>query len=71
MDNNIKDTLTPEECTSRIFELSGAKFEPEIAADLWPDTAVAAIEQANVLREAARLPARRASGSRSTQTVPL
>ena len=36
MDNNMKDTLTPEECTSRIFELSGAKFEPDIAADLWP-----------------------------------
>jgi transitional endoplasmic reticulum ATPase len=36
MDNNMKETLTPEECTSRIFELSGAKFEPDIAADLWP-----------------------------------
>jgi transitional endoplasmic reticulum ATPase len=36
MDNNMKDTLTPEECTSRIFELSGVKFEPDIAADLWP-----------------------------------
>jgi transitional endoplasmic reticulum ATPase len=31
-----QEILTPEECTSRIFELSGAKFEPEIAVDLWP-----------------------------------
>jgi transitional endoplasmic reticulum ATPase len=36
MDNDTQVTLTPEECTSRIFELSGAKFEPEVAADLWP-----------------------------------
>lgn len=35
MNANIEETLLPEECTSRIFELSGAKFEPDIAADLW------------------------------------
>jgi transitional endoplasmic reticulum ATPase len=35
MNNNAVATITPEECTSRIFELSGAKFEPDIAADLW------------------------------------
>lgn len=34
--NNTKPLiLSPEESTSRIFELSGAKFEPDIAADLW------------------------------------
>ena len=35
MNNNTKEIISPEECTSRIFELSGAKFEPDIAADLW------------------------------------
>ena len=35
MFNNTQEAISPEECTSRIFELSGAKFEPEIAADLW------------------------------------
>ncbi len=27
---------SPEVCVSRIFEISGAKFEPAMAADLWP-----------------------------------
>ncbi len=27
---------SPEECASKIFEVSGAKFEPDIASDLWP-----------------------------------
>ncbi len=27
---------SPEICASRIFEISGTKFEPDIAADLWP-----------------------------------
>lgn len=36
MNNTTQLVLSPEESTSRIFELSGAKFEPDIAADLWP-----------------------------------
>jgi transitional endoplasmic reticulum ATPase len=35
MNNTTQQILSPEESTSRIFELSGAKFEPDIAADLW------------------------------------
>jgi len=33
--DNMSGTLTPEECAGKIFEMSGAKFEPDIAADLW------------------------------------
>lgn len=29
------ETPSPEECASTIFEISGTKFEPEIAADIW------------------------------------
>jgi hypothetical protein len=36
MNNTTQQILSPEESTSRIFELSGAKFEPDIATDLWP-----------------------------------
>jgi SpoVK/Ycf46/Vps4 family AAA+-type ATPase len=35
VNNLTQPILSPEEFTSKIFELSGAKFEPEIAADLW------------------------------------
>jgi transitional endoplasmic reticulum ATPase len=35
MDIDMRETLSPEECTSRIFELSGFEFEPDDAADLW------------------------------------
>ena len=28
--------MVPQECMGMIFELSGAKFEPDVAADLWP-----------------------------------
>ena len=35
MNNTTQQILSPEESTSRILELSGAKFEPDIAADLW------------------------------------
>jgi len=35
MNDNIPECPTPEECAKKIFEMSGAKFEPEIAADLW------------------------------------
>ena len=35
MEENIPETLSPEECASKIFELSGVKFEPDVALDLW------------------------------------
>jgi SpoVK/Ycf46/Vps4 family AAA+-type ATPase len=35
MKENIPETPSPEECASKIFELSGVKFEPDIALDLW------------------------------------
>lgn len=35
MNDNRVQALTSDECASKIFEMSGAKFEPEIAADLW------------------------------------
>jgi SpoVK/Ycf46/Vps4 family AAA+-type ATPase len=35
MNDYAPETLTPDECTNRIFELSGAEIEPDIAVDLW------------------------------------
>lgn len=35
MDKVILETPSPEECASTIFEISGTKFDPDIAADLW------------------------------------
>ena len=35
VNEKVQEIIKPEECTSRIFDLSGAKFEPDIAADLW------------------------------------
>ncbi len=35
MEENIPETLSSEECASKIFELSGVRFEPDIALDLW------------------------------------
>jgi len=35
MNNGANEVLSREECTSRIFELSGAKFEPDVAIELW------------------------------------
>ena len=35
MSDDKQESLSPGECTSRIFELSGAKLEPEIAGELW------------------------------------
>jgi transitional endoplasmic reticulum ATPase len=32
---NLAEDLSPEECSSNIFELSGVRFEPEIASDRW------------------------------------
>jgi transitional endoplasmic reticulum ATPase len=36
MNPDIEQTLEPEEYMSKIFEISGAKFEPELASELWP-----------------------------------
>ena len=36
MSNNEPEMPSPEVCASKVFEISGTKFEPEIAADLWP-----------------------------------
>ncbi|MBF0549724.1 MAG: AAA family ATPase [Deltaproteobacteria bacterium] len=35
MNDHTPEILSPEECRIKILELSGAEFEPEIAADLW------------------------------------
>ncbi len=35
MKDNSQEVLSPETCSKEIFELTGAKFEPDIAADLW------------------------------------
>ena len=35
MNENSPEALSPEECAGKIFELSGAKCDPAIAADLW------------------------------------
>jgi transitional endoplasmic reticulum ATPase len=32
----VLETPSPQECSSTIFEISGTKFDPDIAADLWP-----------------------------------
>ncbi|MFH1148815.1 MAG: AAA family ATPase [Pseudomonadota bacterium] len=36
MKNGTSESPSPEICASKIFEISGSKFEPEIAAELWP-----------------------------------
>ena len=36
MNKDLTATLTPELCASRIFEISGMKYDPDAAADLWP-----------------------------------
>jgi transitional endoplasmic reticulum ATPase len=35
MNDNEREIPSPDECTSRIFELSGTRFDPDIAANLW------------------------------------
>ena len=35
MNVNTEENLTGEEYSSKIFEMSGAKFDPEIASELW------------------------------------
>ena len=36
MTEDLTEALSPELCASKIFEISGTKFEPDTAADLWP-----------------------------------
>jgi len=36
MTTDFTQTLSPEECAENIFAISGDKFEPEAAAELWP-----------------------------------
>ena len=33
---NLTEALAPEACAEKILEISGTKFEPEAAAELWP-----------------------------------
>jgi transitional endoplasmic reticulum ATPase len=35
MNITFPETPSPEECASTIFEISGTKFDPEIATDIW------------------------------------
>ncbi len=35
MNKTVLETPSPEVCASTIFEISGTKFDPDIAADLW------------------------------------
>jgi len=35
MNEAVLETMSPEACASKIFEISGTKFDPDIAADLW------------------------------------
>jgi len=36
MSENDIESISPEMCASKIFEISGAKFDSDIATDLWP-----------------------------------
>ena len=36
MNENALETPAPEVCASEIFELSGSKFAPDVAVELWP-----------------------------------
>lgn len=36
MNSTELDIPSPETCASSIFEISGTKFDPDIAADVWP-----------------------------------
>lgn len=35
MNNETEQTLLPEACATGIFEMSGAEFEPDVAAEMW------------------------------------
>lgn len=36
MIDGTSESPSPEICASKIFEISGSKFEPEVAAEIWP-----------------------------------
>jgi SpoVK/Ycf46/Vps4 family AAA+-type ATPase len=36
MTTTVPEMPSSEACTGKLFEISGTKFEPELAADLWP-----------------------------------
>lgn len=36
MNEDLQETPSPEVCASKIFEISGTKLDPDIAANLWP-----------------------------------
>ena len=36
MNDKSLEEMSPDMCAAKIFEISGEKFAPEIAADLWP-----------------------------------
>jgi SpoVK/Ycf46/Vps4 family AAA+-type ATPase len=36
VNENVQETPLPEVCAGKIFEISGTKLDPDIAADLWP-----------------------------------
>ena len=36
MTQDLPETLSPEMCAGKIFEISGTKLDPDAAADLWP-----------------------------------
>lgn len=36
MMDNTDEAMSPQSLASKIFEISGAKYDPDIAADLWP-----------------------------------
>ena len=36
VEDNLVEVPSPEVCVSKIFEISGVKFDPQIAVDLWP-----------------------------------
>jgi transitional endoplasmic reticulum ATPase len=35
MNENVAEDFSPEDCASKIFEMSGVKFEADTASDLW------------------------------------
>jgi SpoVK/Ycf46/Vps4 family AAA+-type ATPase len=35
VNNAVLEAPTPEECANAIFEISGTKFDPEVATDIW------------------------------------
>ncbi len=36
MQESLSQALSPEACAEKIFEISGSRFEPDAAAELWP-----------------------------------